>query len=1198
MRRIPFTSNCYAIALCYSVAVNATAHTPAVYYQSAPNWLENQIVIGELKKDEDLVFSAVERWLAIAPTDPQALFAKGRWLIRNNQTELAYPLLEQVSKSGDKDIQQAFRNYIDVNEQRKTEYNQIMLLQKGGQYDKALEGFVALFGDQRPDVNYELEYLDLLSTFPDRADEALEGYKALDDAFPQVGEIRIRLARHLARYYDSEKAIEIYSSLANDSQLGVFASSLWLTELESQPLSKQWFATYERVASYHPDDLALQQRYETAKSRWLHEKELRKDPLYRKKRKALQEVGRGKFTWSGYDTLVASNRKWPNDPLTLSSLAKHEYRRGNYTASLEYIRRARQSDDNPDLSNYYNAEERTILYWQAIDIARSAIVRQNFTKAEAELDKALSIDKRIALGYVMKGQVLRSQSNIQSAHQWAIKAKDIEPLSTSALELWVETRYPDQGNEGQLQALSELNAEQRHVLKSFTARVEHSVLLDRLRQEKAAPSELVSSSIFQHVMNSNADLPWFKKEIADELVLLNQYESADYMMRTAYIEFQDPEHTHAYSLFLVSNNRWAEAYGIVTENQLNGLTSSEQATFTRIKLEYHRQMIQRLSDDKNASHVLLEIDRYIQSVAKTDEPIATVLWSEFGYPEKANDLIADIDINDLQDYELLLYSQVVYQMNNPDIHRLVYQETKERKINAKIVMDREKALKADQSLVEHDVNQAIDAYVELIGDEFPLGADRYLNTVEHSPENAEKLLEASANHVFQLDKEDFISAMLVAIRLRNQSYINFFNNHRSQFALTGFDYWRLQEEAVDANDEELVEQFATTGLLLDDQERSESPTTRSIKTAYREADDNWMTNDLIATLDELRNKNQSYVMFGTEFNSVPNGATFLTVPVELSLAIPDWNGHLKLRTDSVYLDSGTLTYYDENVTFERSRVGQAFSIGWEAERWRADIGTTPIGFRLNDWVGGVEGTTSLGDVSIRGSVSKRPVTSSLISYSGLEVADRRGNVTEFGGVTRTGSTVSLSWNDGRPYGFWGYGEYHQLTGVNVADNDRLSGMTGGYYNVINTNDNSLSIGSSMFYMGYDKNLSEVVIGHGNYYSPQSYFSLSVPVSYYRRVNYDWTYGARASVSLSNASFDAPYQLEGNPSTSSGVSSAVQLYTEYKISDHWTFVGYLSQQFSSDYQPSLFNLYFKYNFDSVWEKAKLQPDPLRLYSNYY
>ncbi|GAL32672.1 hypothetical protein JCM19240_6104 [Vibrio maritimus] len=50
----------------------------SVFYRSAPDWLENQIVIGELKQDETLVEAAVERWLAITPESPEALFAKAR----------------------------------------------------------------------------------------------------------------------------------------------------------------------------------------------------------------------------------------------------------------------------------------------------------------------------------------------------------------------------------------------------------------------------------------------------------------------------------------------------------------------------------------------------------------------------------------------------------------------------------------------------------------------------------------------------------------------------------------------------------------------------------------------------------------------------------------------------------------------------------------------------------------------------------------------------------------------------------------------------------------------------------------------------------------------------------------------------------------------------------------------------------------
>lgn len=95
-------------------------------------------------------------------------------------------------------------------------------------------------------------------------------------------------------------------------------------------------------------------------------------------------------------------------------------------------------------------------------------------------------------------------------------------------------------------------------------------------------------------------------------------------------------------------------------------------------------------------------------------------------------------------------------------------------------------------------------------------------------------------------------------------------------------------------------------------------------------------------------------------------------------------------------------------------------------------------------------------------------------------------------------------------------------------------MLGTYYNFISTDEEAFSLGGTVFYMGYDKNVNEVIIGHGKYYSPQNYTSFSVPVSYYRRHSFDWTYGVRGTVSFSNASFDAPYNIPGtSPSTSQG-----------------------------------------------------------------
>ncbi|MFC5076579.1 Cellulose synthase operon protein C precursor [Vibrio thalassae] len=1167
---------------------------PAAFYRSAPDWLENQIVIGELKQDEALVEGAVERWLAIAPQSPEALFAQSRWYVRNNQVQKAETLFRELDKEANPELAEAFGNYLALHTSLQDQYNQALLLERGGQNKAAFELFEKLYGDKRPDMLSELDYLGLKSTFPEYQQEVLEAYQQLDKEFPDVGEIRIGLARHLARYGRESEALAIYRDLANDSRLGVFASTLWMAELQSEPMSEEWFDTYELIASYHSENLSIQQQYETAKQRWEREKTLRKDPIYRGKLAAFERIEKRQYDTKTLKALQAANRKYPDDPEILLALGRYYYHNNDYQTSIRYFEQAQKFDDSPDLVDFYQSELRSIRFWQALDLARRALSAEQYSQAIQQIDLALSLDNKTPVAHILKGRIYLAQKRYRLAHQSAEKALTLEPLNSSALQLWVQSYAPEKANAGEYAALQTLTKQQKAQIAEYAAQVEHLNVYERFAGSTTFPEQDVDfRTRFRTVLESDAYLPWTKKNIAEQLLRLAQPRLADKMMFNAYQRHKDGEHTHAYALYLSGQGRWDEAFDIVSNSPAQQLTSSELATYSRIKLEHYRQHI---AQNGLRGESLIA---YIEEIARQDRPSAIVLWSQTPYEDRAQAAMDAVVIASLTTPELELMSQAAFDIDNGDFHQAIYQEAKRRKVLSISIQQRQRLFDADELLARKETQQASEIYIELLQDGLAISQARMDAWFTAAPEYVEPVLEVQAQRVFDLTDEQVVSSLSLALESNNQPYINFFNNHLPLKTLNAFNYWQLQEASLKQSNDALTRQYSRQALLLDDKERLGLTRVRDIGSAYLSAEEHWMTNDIIATLDRIDERYQSYFIVGGEYNNVPGGSKYLTVPFELGIAMPEWDGRLKLRTDSVYLNSGSLTYYDTNVEFERDRVGQAFSVGWEADNWRADFGTTPIGFRYTDWVGGIEGVTEWGDVTLRGNLSKRPVTASLISYSGLSVTERNGITTQFGGVTRSGATVSASWNDGRPYGVWGYLEYHQLSGNNVADNDRTSGMLGSYYNFISNDEQAFSLGGTMFYMGYDKNVNEVIIGYGKYYSPQSYVSLAVPISYYRRHSFDWTYGVRGTVSFSNASFDAPYNIPGGTSSSSqGVSAGLQLYTEYRVNEHWSFVGYMSQQFSSDYQPSVFNVYLKYHFDANWRKARLQPDPLRLYADYF
>jgi thioredoxin-like negative regulator of GroEL len=200
----------------------------------------------------------------------------------------------------------------------------------------------------------------------------------------------------------------------------------------------------------------------------------------------------------------------------------------------------------------------------------------------------------------------------------------------------------------------------------------------------------------------------------------------------------------------------------------------------------------------------------------------------------------------------------------------------------------------------------------------------------------------------------------------------------------------------------------------------------------------------------------------------------------------------------------------------QTEAGMGVGFGYQGRAFAADIGSTPFGFEITNLVGGLSWAPKLGRNGrfiVAG--ERRAVTDSLLSYAGVEdpaTGDR------WGGVTRTGGRLGLTFDNG-PLGLYGdLGLYH-YDGHNVADNQSVEASLGGYLRPVREDGRELKTGVNVRYMSFDENLSKFTYGHGGYFSPQDYVSLSFPIEYsedYRR----WTWSATFAPGFQSYSSDA------------------------------------------------------------------------------
>ncbi|WP_368165216.1 cellulose synthase complex outer membrane protein BcsC [Aeromonas sp. R6-2] len=404
--------------------------------------------------------------------------------------------------------------------------------------------------------------------------------------------------------------------------------------------------------------------------------------------------------------------------------------------------------------------------------------------------------------------------------------------------------------------------------------------------------------------------------------------------------------------------------------------------------------------------------------------------------------------------------------------------------------------------------------------------------------------------------------------------------------------------------------------LIPDAGVNEGDLTRA--TRAREGEE-WLAASLRADLDRHYRQSQTTVSFDSDYwgSSGTGGTSDLRALTQmLQLDTPWAGGTLFGRIERVDMDAGHFSGQEKFGTCverlctpgDQQAQGTLVAAGWHKGRWAFDLGTTPLGFEVVDWSGGASVQGDLGDLGWTFTLSRRPVTSSLLSYAGTMDP---GTGTVWGGVRANGARLDLSHDLGGAVGYWGSLQQHLLTGENVPDNWRTRLMGGGYYKFIHQEHRRASVGLNTMLWHYQRDLGGYTLGQGGYYSPQRYFSLSLPVSYRQRSS-DWSWEVNGSLSWSRSRSDdtqrypisglVPPALPDRDAIERGGGSSGFGYTlgglvEYRLTDHWRIGARIDIQQADDYAPSHGTLFLRYSFKPWQGDLDMPPRPLTPYGEF-
>lgn len=319
-------------------------------------------------------------------------------------------------------------------------------------------------------------------------------------------------------------------------------------------------------------------------------------------------------------------------------------------------------------------------------------------------------------------------------------------------------------------------------------------------------------------------------------------------------------------------------------------------------------------------------------------------------------------------------------------------------------------------------------------------------------------------------------------------------------------------------------------------------------------------------------------------------------------------GRASFNVTPIFLSSGELStspytnrYYGTNALYppeqredneSGSQGGVAFEVMYEVGGFALRMGTTPVGFVQMNGTGELSFDHAFsGGFNFGFSAFRDAITDSVLSYAGLE--DELSGQT-WGAVTKNGGSFRLGYDAG------GFGVYSELIGAvylgeNVPDNDYFQ-FTGGLYFIPYRGENlQLTGGFNVTYFEFEKNLRFFTFGHGGYFSPEEFYTASIPLSLsYTKDNISLSFDVTVGFQyFSEAEADfypndpdlqddlavfeplQPITFDGQSETKFANKIGVNL--DYFLTDNFSVKAKLESHSAADYEESIIALDVEYRF---------------------
>lgn len=1204
---------------------------------NSEQWLVNQLTYAQLLHRPDITQATLERLFAISPNNLAGLKFQAMYFVDIKQLDRAQAILKTMQSQAPKAKETLqLAAFLSIYSTHRQDYQQAQLLARAGRPAESLRLYDKIFPQGMPTLALQLEYLSVKDRDPSYWQQVQDGLVQLNQDYPGVPDFQLAWARHtLAGNAQDPAALAMVQQLTLNPLTSGTAAKLWLSNLNEQYITEDVVKQYAILSSYMTGNQEYSNAYLDAQKRLQQEQQRLTDPTYRDKLEGLALVDADRYIAAESKLLSALSTR-PKDPEILGGLGFVYMKTGRQATAVDYFKQAKLYDTNVRSADKWDTLIAESAYWANLDQGDRFLSKGQYAQAQTSYQAAVTLKPESPYAYNSLAELAALQTSYAQSDRYYKQALQHDPVNETALRGRIDNQIQQHGDQAAYRFSQGYTAAQRKVVQDKINALRTTILLADVQQAITIGDKQAATQKINQLLVNPPSSPWDRAAIADALQTTGDPTRANRLMkqwsqdRTQWAQGQEAEMQFAYALYLSRYGQTQQAIAVLDAIPATQRTLSMNNNLVRLKsdLEFQQLSLLMESDPDAAKRKIDQLLLAYQGDPQAEVQLITMEY-QLGFEEQAREAVKRLTPDTTWSYATQLdYGRLLLSLQNEsqfEAWQTQLAEPSGTPDEVAAYRQQRDMLLAEYALSQQDYQTAESLYRPIAAGKSDDAITAQFALIDiYKVTGNTAATQALVQQIYQQRSglTGYQSAELASVLNevgQSQQALELSQQTLTKADAGAIDFRTSMNVAMENQDYSLAQSLAYRALLSEQtakQQQELGPQQQDLHQLYDDADDNWLTRGVKSDIDHINARHDGYIEFGLDYSGRDSENNAIQIPVEISIPMPKYEGHLLIRTDLVWLDSGDLTYFDKDkgygsdTTFNAQSQGVELGIGWQAATWSADIGTTPIGFDSQTWVGGLNLLGDLGDFGWKATLSRRSETSSSLSFGGMEVpeidlddagerlkADSTHTGEHWGNVMSTGVKLGASYDVGGPVGFWSSLQYHYLDGVNVEDNTRLALLGGSYWKLISETDRNLSVGLNAMYFHYDKNLSEYAYGYGGYYSPQQYFSLSLPVNWYQRLGKDFSYVLRGSVSNSWSQEDALYGAVGSADSGGGFGYSLEAAMEKRVSKHWYIGLAMDIQRSDFYEPNHGLLYARYTFSDRWQPVEMPVNPLTLYADF-